>query len=216
LAEINAAYDVVGNPEKRQQYDLQQSAGGDGGQFHWRSAHGGFSGNPFSEFEDILNEFHRQQARHRARVYSISLTLEQAYNGCTIDLGDEHVQVPRGVRTGNILHLHNKNIRITVEQHRKFKRSNDDLLVDINITAFEAMTGITVNLTHISGKKYSVKIPAGTQPGQVVKMSNLGMPNPEYDICGDLLIRCNITVPTELTDEEKQFIVSRTRGSLDV
>lgn len=96
LKEINGAYDILKNPEKRKQYDMygsmgEQMGGGPGGGFQGGFSGfggGGFSGfdSPFEDFFDMLFGQGGGQRRHAARAgndleYRVSVTLEEAAFG---------------------------------------------------------------------------------------------------------------------------------------
>jgi DnaJ-class molecular chaperone len=193
------AYEVLSDANKKAQYDNR-------GQSHFQSFMNG--GNEFdvTDIDSLFRKFRHQGAAPRKPLYRANITLQQAYYGTALRFDTQTVNIPAGVRSGNKLHFPDKMVEIHVAHHPKFKRSNDDLLVDIKITAIEAMVGIEATITHLNGTKLKFKIPPGTQVGQVVKLNGKGMPNPEHDRHGDLLIRCNVTVPI-LTDEEKERIV---------
>jgi DnaJ-class molecular chaperone len=101
--------------------------------------------------------------------------------------------------------------QVNVQTHPKFKRANDDLLVDVEIDAFEAMLGLEAFLEHLDRTKLQFRIPAGIQQGQIVKLSNKGMNNPETDKVGDLLVRCSIVIPRNLTEEQKGVLKKMSR-----
>ena len=64
------------------------------------------------------------------------------------------------------------------------------------------MTGMPACLDHINGSKLKFTIKPGIQNGQIVRLAGKGMPNPETDRYGDLLVRCSVVTP-EL--DEKQI-----------
>jgi len=70
------------------------------------------------------------------------------------------------------------------------------------------MVGIECCLTNIDGKTIKVKIPAGIQHGKLVRAEGMGMPNPEINMRGDLLVQVSITTPSDLTDDEKASIMN--------
>jgi molecular chaperone DnaJ len=111
--------------------------------------------------------------------------------------------VPKGVRSGTKFYVDGKFYRVDVQQHFKFKRSLDDLLVDIEISAIEAMLGIQASLEHLDEARLQFSIPPGIQPGQVVKLSGKGMKNPESDRYGDMLVRIAIRIPQNMSDSDK-------------
>lgn len=142
-------------------------------------------------------------------ILSIRITLEEAYKGKTVTVGtNTKVNIPAGIRDGAKLYANGKFFKIEVQAHRKFKRAEDHLLVDIDISAIEAMLGIEAVLDHLDGSKLAFAIPAGIQVGQVVRLAGKGMRNPEIDAYGDLMVRVSITVPKNLSDEDKATLKS--------
>ena len=99
-------------------------------------------------------------------------------------------------------------IVISVQRHHRFQRSHDDLLIGIEISAIEAMLGVKVTITNIDGKKIKVKIPAGIQYGKLVRVPGKGMPNPEFNHRGDLLVQVAMSIPDDLTKAEKASIMN--------
>lgn len=148
-----------------------------------------------------------QHPNTKKATYLVKVSLEQAYNGTTTHVNGIPVTIPKGIRTGNKLFLNALIVEIEVLSHSKYKRSQDDLLVDVSISAIEAMLGVEVVLTHIDNKKFKFTIHEGIQPGQVMKLQGKGMPNPESNRFGDLLIRVNILIP-RLTNDEKCSIMN--------
>ena len=79
------------------------------------------------------------------------------------------------------------------------------------------MTGLEAILEHLDRTKLQFKIPAGIQQGQIIKLSNKGMNNPETDRVGDLLVRCSIVIPRNLTEEQKGILKKMsTRDSINI
>lgn len=193
--EIAEAYEILSDKDKRQAYENPA-------QPKRNSGFTDFSGwtdesTRHADFADLFNKFHARQeeARKRTQAYTATISLEQAYTGCTISVGTNPVRIPAGVRSGNRMYVNGSLITVDVTPHPKFKRSNDDLLLEVTITAFEAILGVEVEVKHINGNKLKFKFQPGTQVGQVIKLSGKGMPNPEVDRYGDLLVKCNVTIP---------------------
>jgi len=180
------------------------------------------------EFDDFTDEtdyrhgtmFHtnnRKQSTKKTYIYKISL--EDAYTGKVIHYDNKAVKIPAGVRTGNKLYISGKFLEIAVLPHDKFQRAEDDLLVNVSISAIEAMLGVEVFITHINGSKLKFKIQPGIQPGNVVRLLGKGMPNPELDKKGDLLIRCNVYVPEILPDADIikiRSLIEHNRKSIEI
>lgn len=87
-------------------------------------------------------------------------------------------------------------VRVNIQPSNEWGREGDDLFVRAEINAIEAMLGTSVRITHLDGKQYDVTIPAGTQPGGRVRMTGLGMPNPQSSRLGNLVIIVSVHVPT--------------------
>ena len=159
----------------------------------------GGAGNPFV---DMFNPKSQQQVRQ-----SLNITLVDAYKGTQLRLpGGLAIQIPAGVRSGTRFIHENVIYQIEIQPHAKFKRANDDLLVDIEISSIEAMLGIPAQLDHLDNNQLQFAIPVGIQTGQVVRLGNKGMKNPETDKFGDLMIRVTITTPKDLTNEQIAFL----------
>jgi molecular chaperone DnaJ len=111
-------------------------------------------------------------------------------------IGDDSIQnIPRGdiFFTVNIL------------PHEKFKRLNDDLEMIIKINCFEAILGKQVEIETIEKKSLIVNIPPGAQHNQTFSISDHGMFNTNSSR-GRLLLKLNISIPTNLTEDQKNII----------
>jgi curved DNA-binding protein len=201
--EIKEAYEVLSNPDTRQEYDT-----GSTNHSSQQWAHRSNTNN--KEFEDLFKNFFTkedifQQRKQTKHVLTISLA--DAYKGKVVRVDSKTIiTIPAGARSGATYFVDNRLFQVDIQQHYKFKRSNDDLLVDVTIDAFEAMAGVEAILEHLDGVKLQFKIPQGIQPGQIIKLSGKGMKNPEMDRFGDVLVRVTITIPKVLTDEQKSII----------
>lgn len=207
--EMKAAYELLSDPEKRRHYDqygdveATQQAGPRTWTFHTGQ---GAPDNLDEIFGGLFKNFSGQNPFRQERIHVkiFNMTLEEAYKGVTrsIEPGKAPVTIPPGARSGATFVFENQQYRINIPPHSKFKRSNDDLLVDIEITAIEAMLGIEITLEHLDTSKLQFSVKAGIQNGQVIRLAGKGIKNLETDRFGDLLVRVNITIPT-LSEREK-------------
>lgn len=228
--EIQAAYDVLGDPEKRAQYDNPQP------QVHGFNFEGGFPPG----FEDIFSQFgghpfgnmfgqRRQVQRNKNLNIQTRISLEEAFSGkdlvasLRLPSGREQVievKIPAGVQDGTVLRLSGMgddsvpnvprgDIHMTVHvfPHTVWTRQGDDLIKTVNINCIDAMLGTTVQVDTIDGKTLELKINPGAQPGQVLSAAGYGMPKMNDNrFKGRMLINIAISIPTTLTDHQKDLL----------
>jgi DnaJ-class molecular chaperone len=230
--EIQAAYDTLSDPEKRNAYDNppQQPSG-----FHFQ---GGFPPG----FEDIFAHFggdplngffgRRQAPRNKNLNIQASITLEEAFAGkqivATLKLpsGREQaieIKIPAGIQDGTTLRLANIGddsipgaprgdifLNVQVQPHSIFARQNDDLIQKIEISCIEAMLGTNKIIETLDKRSLEIKINSGTQHNQILSINSYGMPNiNDNRFRGRMLINVEIKIPEQLTEAQinllKQF-----------
>ncbi len=127
------------------------------------------------------------------------------------------VTIPAGVDTGTQIRLAgegqpgvnggppgNLYLVIQVQSHRYFRRRNDDILLDLNINIAQATLGDEVEVPTVDGEAV-LKIPAGTQPGKVIRMRGKGIPHLRSNGRGDQLVIVNVSIPTSVTNEQREM-----------
>ncbi len=226
LKEINKAYAILKDPQKRAEYDNPNPFGanpGPGG-YSFRTGDGvhvNVTGMEGMDINDILDQLHggrgfgfgRRQQPQRPMA-KVTISLEEAYEGTKRTLNNKEFSIPRGVRTGNKLAVDDFIIVIQVAGHPKFRRMNDDLLTAVEVTAIEAMVGVDCTVTGLDGKTIKFNVPQGTQHGQTVRLRGKGMPNPEINYHGDLLVQVAVSIPSNLTDEDREAIMKLPRREI--
>ena len=228
--EVQAAYDTLIDPGKRQQYDNPQPQGFPGG-FH-------FGGGVPPGFEDIFNAFGggpfgdmfggRRPQRNRTLNMQTNITLEEAYAGkdlmATVVLpsGKEQlidVKIPAGVQDGVTLRLAGMgddsipniprgdiHLTVHIQPHSTFVRQGDDLIRNVNVSCIDAMLGKTISVDTIDGRTLEITVNPGTQHGQMLAANGYGMPNVNDNrFKGRMLLQINITIPT-LNDYQSDII----------
>lgn len=129
------------------------------------------------------------------------------------------VKIPPGVDTGTRLRISGEGegganggspgdlfILIDVTADNRFRRDGADLHTKIDIAFPQAALGANVSVTTFDGVE-KLDIPAGTQPGSVLRIKNRGMPKLRGTGRGDLHIHVRVTVPKNMSDKAKQLMV---------
>ena len=127
------------------------------------------------------------------------------------------ISVPGGVDTGTQIRLAgegqpgvnggpagNLYISITVKDHQFFKRRENDIILNLDINIAQATLGAEVSVPTVDGPA-TLKIPAGTQPGKVLRMRGKGVPHLRGNDRGDQLVVVNVDIPTRLSKEQRQI-----------
>jgi molecular chaperone DnaJ len=128
------------------------------------------------------------------------------------------VTIPVGVDTGTRLRLASEGeagtaggpagdlfVFVQVAKHPVFGRDGANLLVDLPVSALDAMLGTELSLPMLDGSQTTVKVPAGTQPGDVLRLHGLGMPNlGRARDKGDLLVKVQVEIPTQLSKTQRE------------
>lgn len=143
---------------------------------------------------------------------NLTLPLEKAYTGGRerIRLEDGRsleVNMPSGMVTGQRIRLKgqgrgggNLYLRIEVEPHPFFQLQGNDIACRIPITPSEAVLGGSIEVPTLDGW-VEMKIPAGAQQGQRLRLSGKGYPVGQRR--GDQLIELDVVIPSFVSDAEK-------------
>jgi len=122
-------------------------------------------------------------------------------------------EIPAGIKDGQRIQIQNKGhenrkgrsgnlfVYVTVEEHDNLERQGDDLYTTLTIGVGDAALGAEASIPH-PDKDIQVKIPSGTQPGQVLRVSGKGMPKRRRG-SGDLYIKIDVEIPEKLNSEQK-------------
>lgn len=199
--EVNEAYDTLSNDKKRQDYLNSRKKA----ETKNRYTHS-FADDEEESIADIFRKF--RDSQQNSKQYA-TITLEQAYKGAFLKVSGDTYYVSPGTAHGTKYQVKGKLVEIIVMAHPKFKRSENDLLVDVTLSIAEAVLGIDAILTHLDNTQLKFKIPSGIQPGQIVRLSGKGMPSFDRNgASGDLLIRCTVSIPKEIGTAQKLFYKS--------
>jgi len=237
--EVSAAYDLLSNAQKRQQYDHGQ-INADGTPRADNFFHGGPRGGG-ADFEDLVADlFGRRrrprQTRGKSITYSVSVSFLEAVLGGVrrIRLHDGktlEVNIPSATEDGANLRLKGQGmlgvgggpvgdalVEIQVEPHPFFTRDGLDIRIDVPITLAEAVLGAKINIPTIYGQ-VSVKVPAGTNAGKVLRLKSRGIAKGKGKSAakGDEYVHLTIALPEKADAKLKEFLREWTKqGDYDV
>jgi molecular chaperone DnaJ len=120
-------------------------------------------------------------------------------NGAQIRLSGEGEAGRRGGPAGDIY------ISLSVKEHELFTRHNYDLLYELPINFVQAALGTEVEVPTLNGKA-KLKIPAGSQTGQIFKLKGQGVPHLRGGGRGDQLVSLFVATPDSLDKKQRQLL----------
>ena len=157
--------------------------------------------------------------------HDVELTLEEAYHGATRRIAIKEggharsvdVRIPAGVKDGSRVRAAGEGasgsnggvsgdlyLRVRLKPHPVFERRGNDLHAKVAIPVTTAVLGGEAQVPTISGS-VRLKIPDGTQNGQVFRLKGHGMPAiGKPDDRGDLYAAVEVQLPRALTREQRQ------------
>jgi molecular chaperone DnaJ len=95
-----------------------------------------------------------------------------------------------------------------VEDHPRFERHGPELLGELNVPMVLACLGGEIDFETLDSTE-AVNLDAGTQPGEIIRLRGHGMPHLDRRPGrGDLHLRVAVTIPTDLTDRQRELLAS--------
>ena len=130
------------------------------------------------------------------------------------------VKVPAGIRDGQQLRVGGFGeagiqgaqagdliVTCRVQPHEFFERDGDDLHGRANVSFIQAILGAELEIDGIMpDEKVQVRIPAGCQNEQVVRVKGFGMPRLKSDIRGSMYVHVNVVIPEKITKKQRELL----------
>ena len=149
----------------------------------------------------------------------LPISLEEAHSGTdkqfSINGRTLKVKITPGTEEGRKLRLRNQGgeganggakgdlyLTIQVQKHPYFERKGNDLYYNLDVDLYSAVLGGKKEITTLDGKRINIIIPKETGNGKVLRINGMGMNKPDFSGRGDLFVKINVVIPTNLSDEE--------------
>jgi molecular chaperone DnaJ len=107
---------------------------------------------------------------------------------------------PRGATPGDLY------VVLIVKDHDFFERRENHLYCHIPISFPQAALGAEISVPTLEGEDERLHIPAGTQPGTVLRVKGRGVPKRGSSARGDLYVTVNVVVPSKMSKEQKELV----------
>lgn len=226
--DINEAYDVLSDEEKRVEYNRSLTGIKRRGIRPGEKANGNGNGKIPRTEQDLwkFKDFNNLNTK-RAKIASsprltrrdveakLTLPLEKAYQGGRqrIRLEDGRsieVDMPAAMIDGQKIRLKGQGIeggdlylKITIARHHFFRIQGSDIVCQVPITPSEAIVGGFVEITTIDGL-VKMMIPKGVKSGQRLRLANKGYPTSQGER-GDQLVEIILVNPPNPSPEELEL-----------
>ena len=158
----------------------------------------------------------------------IMVTLEEAMRGSvrsvnvrrpagrSVKTETYQVRIPPGVTEGQKLRVAGRGeagssggeagdlyLRVRLAKHPDFEVEDHNLIYEAELAPWEAVLGAEISVPALDGR-VNIKIPAGTQSGQKLRVRGRGLPA-RGGARGDLFVVTKIAVPAKVTDAERKL-----------
>lgn len=205
--EIQQAYSVLGDPDKRREYDNP------GPRF---SADMNFG--PAFDFNNIFEMFGARVNPRRvpgARL-TLSISLHDAMVGGrrTISVGTPQGQstveitLPAGLEDGDTIRYPgigpgNIDLVITfrLRDQEDWYRKGSDLVHEHKISIWDLLLGTTITVQALNGAQITITVPGNTQPNTMLRVRGHGMPSRSTGRTGDLLVKMIPRLPERISSQ---------------
>lgn len=202
-------------------------------------AHRYYTSKGFGDFEDLGDIFsdlfgrgaQRQTGSVKMRGADVDYRLDVEFleaarggkrrvtlpDGSTLDL-----TIPEGVRDRQVLRLRGKGmpgigggapgdalVEIHVRPHPLFKRSGNDVLLELPVSIDEAVLGAKVDVPTLSGR-VKVTVPPGSSSSRILRLRNKGFRHGRNGKRGDQLVTLTVVLPKTI-DPELETLMEKWR-----
>ncbi|MCR4326067.1 MAG: DnaJ domain-containing protein [Candidatus Roizmanbacteria bacterium] len=226
--EINEAFSVLSDTQKRAQYDRFGHAASGASPFGGAGPGGGaYSYASYGDINDIFNSFGvdgsnpfdifesffgvQNPSRQRKPTYRIQVTFDEAAKGVEktvqIESGKKKIKIPAGIAHGSRIQFSDFSIMVEVGNSDTFQRDGQDLYYEVHLDYPDLILGTSIKVPTLT-KPVTVRIKPSTEPGTLIRLRGFGLPYPQTNRTGDLYLLVKMNMIKQVGRKEKELLES--------
>jgi molecular chaperone DnaJ len=98
-------------------------------------------------------------------------------------------------------------VLVRIEQHEKFERDGEDLMVLVPVNFTQLAMGAEIEVPTLdTPEPHELRVPAGTQNGELFRIPHRGMPDRRSGRIGDLVAVLHLVVPRHLSEAQRDLL----------
>lgn len=211
--EVQEAYSVLGDAQKRAEYDNPRP------QMNFGSM-GGHPGFDFNEIFEMFGVNPRRQQQGQARI-SIWIGIEDVARGgprlIALQMGGQvhnvEIDVPVGLNDGDTIRYaklapggHDLVVSYRIRPDFRWEREGKDITTERTVNVWDLVLGCEITIEDPAGRELILTVPPRTQPGSKLRVKGRGLParqlpgDPAGQSVGDLFVRVQARLPDEIPE----------------
>lgn len=215
--EVEQAYRVLGDAAQREQYDNPKPSG-QHHQGHWQQAGQTFHfGDIFEMFGTRFNTEPQQRPQPNAVRGQISIDLQDVIKGgrraisISTSSGQNNnveIDIPAGIIDGESIRYpklapggHDLVLQFRIKPDSRWQVHGLNLVCDIEVMMWDLILGTEKIMITPEGKEIAVTVPAGTQPGAILRVRSHGLPTRSSHNRGDLMLKIQGRIPDQISPD---------------
>lgn len=120
-------------------------------------------------------------------------------DGMRVRLSGEGDAGANGGRPGDVF------VSLGVRPHPFFRRDKEHLIFDLPLNMAHAALGTTIEIPMLDGERETFEVPAGVQPGAILRKRGKGVPNLHNGRYGDLIALVSVMTPLKMSPRTREL-----------